>query len=1182
MVFPLTDEQQFAVDTLNINCIVPAGAGSGKTRVLVERYLKIIEKYFDSNPNIIEEIVAITFTEKAAREMKERVRQGMIVRRDQALENNQLDKAMMWRENIQKIERATISTIHSFCAKVLREFPVEANIDPEFKVLDSTETSWILAEVVEKELMKILESEKLKGISPLYQWVKVAGFKRAVNQLLNLYNQITNSGIEIKELERLTEESFNISPYQLLTDWDELIISGDELYYGESNGKKFKVFQEKWPYLKSQILQARETGSALNSVIDEMCELTKGNLGSSVKELRKKANDQANLFREKLKAIDYHQLEREYLLSFYSVLNLIDSSFKTEKERMNGLDFDDLQLKTIRLLSDNQEVRKIIHRRTSFLMIDEFQDNNQIQKKLISLLLEDENRKIRQGKLFVVGDPKQSIYRFRGADVYVFKEMEQEIVKNAGRIAPLRYNFRSDPKIIEFVNFFFSQIMSNDPSSPNYYKEAIAMGEVSKEQDNVEFIPIYLDSNDEENIREKEAEYLATRIKSLLQQGIEAKEIAILFRSMSNVKVYEQALFKKGIPFYVVGGRGFFHKQEIYDLINILEYLTDPSNNIALAGILRSPLVAITDDTLYQIMTKEVWNKPFSRWGETISEVNEAEQEKLQHFIWWITSIKQKLGRIKVFELLEEVIELTNYQAILLALPNGKQAVANIDKLIRLAKNFPGDNPYSIFEFMERIKKMLADDLQEKEAAIESESGNTVKLMTIHQSKGLEFPYVFVPDLSRRPVNDDSLIRFDAKLGLTCRIHIDEEWVGPIRWLLVAKNEKKLEREEAVRLLYVAATRAEKKLIFSGKIEDTKGKFEVKDVLQADTWSKWLDVVLQYQRISIEDRIWEYKNLHGDIAKIKIIYYKELEESIVGKKDNLFVKEPLSSLNSFQPNSNMIDYTSPIQITSPDNVYSISEIKRYQQCPRYYFYYDRLSLYQSIDWLQGKNVDDLSDDKSIANSDGEEFSLMKLTPMLKGTLVHQLLEYVTIFPSRISMWDSYLLKLLWNYGLTKELVGEKNLEEFKEEVKMYLNNFVKSRFFNRIQTVEIKTEYDFILQLKNGKLHGTIDRLEVYPDGKFTIVDYKTDKEINIEQYKSQIMTYALAIMKNFGFIPNSGVLYFIRHNHIEEFNINKNSLNEWELSLEDILAKINNSMSLEDFQQNLGQCYRCPMKEFC
>lgn len=1175
----LTDEQLYAVDSLDINCIVPAGAGSGKTRVLVERYLRIIEKFASTNPNIIESVVAITFTEKAAKEMKERIRLGMIERRELAIKNGELSQALMWRSNLQKLEHASISTIHSFCARILREFPLESNVDPEFKVIDAVEADWILSDVVEQELKRYLELEDVRITTHFYQWVSLAGFERALKQIKKVYHQTTNSGLCIDEIELLTEQSFIESPYSMIQGWDELITLGDELYYVEGSSNRLKEFQAQWPLIKEQIISFIDKPFTESSFINQLVELTKGNFGTNAKELRGKLNALALQIKEWLTAINYHDLEKEFINSFYGLLKNIDLAYLKEKEKLNGIDFDELQLKTIRLLIENDEAKAKLQKRILFLMIDEFQDNNQVQKKLVSLLLKDKNGAIRPGSLFVVGDPKQSIYRFRGADVQVFKEMEEEISSSAGRVAPLIYNFRSNPKIIEFVNYFFPFIMSNNPSSPNYYENAIAKKELELD-DAIEFIPIYDNKNDEQSLREIEAQAIAKKIEQMIINGVNPKEVTILFRSLNHISIYEEALKNSGIPYYIVGGRGFYHKQEIYDIINILEYLIDPYNSIALAGILRSPMVAITDDTLYQLMSKQIWKINYEEWYEAFENINNEEKEKINHFLSWYKIIKENLGRIKIDELIENILELTQYRAILLALPQGSQAVANIEKLIRMAKDFPGNNPFSVYEFVQKINRLTEDEQQEKEAAIESEAGDTVKLMSIHQSKGLEFPYVLVPDISRKPVPDDNLLRFSSELGLSCQIPINnEDWQAPIRWLYVTNQEKKVEREESVRLFYVAATRAENQLILSGKVEELKGDYSLNDALKLDTWSKWFDLILNYKNISLDDRKWIYTAKDGKTSKINITIFEEIETNAINEANFSFITDFVGEVSI---TNEIIDYTEPLNITANENVLTVSAIKRYMFCPRHYYFSDRLNLYSSLEWLKGLDIYTFDDERVEADEDETSLNKQQIPANLKGTLVHELLEQLTIYPEKIDLWRELLKKSFLYKGYKLNLSNELEWVKFEEDVNIYIRNFKNSLFFASASNKSSKTEYDFLLELTNGKIRGTIDRLDMNPDGTFTIIDYKTDVKVDKEKYLPQILTYALAIKKIHRLEPKEGIIYFIRYDHLEEFSISNDELSAWEIELESIVRDINNLNTFTKFEPNRSNCSICQFKSLC
>ena len=1182
MPFPLTDEQAYAVNTLNINCIVPAGAGSGKTRVLVERYVKIIEESQEI-PSILEKIVAITFTEKAAREMKERIRKEMAERRNQALADDNMDKARLWQENIQRLERATISTIHSFCARILREFPIEAKLDPEFQVIDQTQMYWLLHDAVEKELKNQLEEERTKGISPLLQWVATSGFQRAVGQVIKTYHSMKNSGFTFDEIRSQTEKELQKSPTEWLIGLDRLLIEGEKLFHAnaDNGNKNFKTFQDHWPQLRDALIDAKANNEDIQPIVKAIVNVTSGTLGKGeIKEYRGKTNDQAKNILEQVKGIEHLELEKIVVDQFFPLFEQIDRRIRIEKEKVNGLDFDDLQLKVVELLSENAEIRNKLQKRYHYFMIDEFQDNNQVQKKLAALLLKDQSGQISPGKLFVVGDPKQSIYRFRGADVSVFKEMEKEILEMNGRVAPLKYNFRSHPTIIQFVNHLFQKIMSGDETSPNFYEEAIAKGSVDCKEDPIEFIPIYHDKDDEESVREKEADAISLRIQQLIRQGVQPREITILFRAMSNIKTYEQALSKRNIPYYVMGGRGFYQKQEIHDVIHVLRYLIDPSNKIALAGILRSPMVGVQDDTLYWIM-KNIAFKEVSRWPKFLSELaDEGEKQKIEFFIDWFTTLSEKMGRIKVDEIIRSILAVTHFKAIVLASYKGTQAVANLDKLIRLAEQFSGENPFSVYEFLTRFERLIEDANQETEAAIESEMGNTVKLMTIHQSKGLEFPFVFVPDLGRRPNNDDSLLRFDPKLGLSCKVpneeHIFEE---SIRYHYSHEKEKQLEREESARVLYVAVTRAEKKLFLSGKVEESKNKEELSEILKETTWSKWLDAILSTENISVEDGIWPFHVKDGIKLAIRVMNDHLLDKQVEGKEEQEqalgigAVEENIGEGSEFKHE----DFTKPVELSNTDRHFSVSAIKRYQQCPRSYYFADRLSLAQTLSWLNGEEIEqEGAEQESSSQKDGK-----KLTPNIRGSIVHYVLEQLTYHPDQMKNWEEIVGTGLTAQKIRLDELNPQDWDEFLSEMKQYMQHYQQSDLVKQ-DFNEVWAEYNFSLPLKNGKLLGTIDRIEWYEDGTFSIVDYKTDKEMDVERYRSQILTYTLAVQKHLNKQPRDGKLYYLRSNQMKMIEINQEIIENWEAELEMIMEKINTSQQIEEFPKHQEHCFSCSFNRLC
>ncbi len=1174
----LTPEQREAAHALDADCIVSAGAGSGKTRVLVERFLHILSLYGD-DPEILESIVAITFTEKAATEMKGRIRRRLAERLEEAGRSGRREEADRWYRLMVESERAGIMTIHAFCARLLRDFPVEAGVDPQFVVLDEVEARLLLRDAVREEL---LARAGTPGDSPLLNWLAGIGISRGIEALSGVMRKMAGYGRTAEELGEITRRDLRRSASRLQQVREETRIqflgAGDALMEMRG-GKKLKALQEEWPRLREHLTRENDPGNLLPPV-ERALELLKGNWGKKEELLllRDRMKEAGENLAEALRGQLHLPAERETLDFLLPLLERIEERYAAAKRERNALDFEDLQLRACRLLEEREDVRRRLRRRIRFLMVDEYQDTNGLQKRLIDFLRRHPDGSPAPGKLFLVGDPKQSIYRFRGADVSVFSKTREELLAEGGREVALKANFRSDPRLVRFANGFFSRLMSSDPGEPNCYQEAEARGPAGGKGPCVEYLAVpNREERDGRSAREAEARLIAQRIEELIAEGWRPGDIAVLFRAMTEVKRYEEELIRRGIPFHVVKGRGFYDRQEIADVLNLLRWLTDPEDTLALTGVLRSPFCAVSDETLLWLKEAGALGRPES-WAE-VEEISAEEREKLSGFRRLAERAGRLIGRVPVADLIEELLEESGYDLVLWATPQGKQARANLEKLVRLARSRKGDSAYSPDLFLEELELLIDQQTPETEASVESEGTDSVKLMTIHQSKGLEFPVVIIPDLARRSPRGADGMGVDEEAGLVVRLYNPSgEPMDTERWLRAMEKERRLEREESVRLFYVAVTRAEKRLILSGEPEEHKEAKKGGEILSSGSWSRWLDAVLDYDRIDWDAGRWSLPDGEGDLA---IRVWSGEEEKAPGEKMQK------SALDRFLEEMERGKQELPVDedwkgmhprgLTERDRVrVSVTQMMVLMNCPRKYYYQYVIGM---------ASPEEAEERSSWADEAEEGGGGHALSPILKGNLVHRMLELLPDGPLSEEKLS----------GLFRRTAAEMNLSpalsrQAWEKIGPLIRRFLSGRIHREAQHCrKVMKEVPFFVRAAGLEMEGIIDRLQWNERGEWELIDFKTNDVTPqeameaAEEYQPQLRFYALAARREWGIVPARATLFFLRPGVEVSFEVDNAWLVEADFMLESAAEKLKRGRILADFVPRPGKrCAYCAYRFVC
>lgn len=856
-----TPQQQAAIDTRDVSVGLSAGAGCGKTFVLTRRFLSHLMPGPNSVP--LSSLVAITFTERAAREMRERVR---------ALCHDRLrfapaEEVPHWTRVVRELDTARISTIHSFCATLLRTHAVEAELDPGFELVAESVGGSFREQTLRDFLFARLTACDQDAEELVYRFGldKLRGLLTIVAKDLDR--------VRVAEWDSLTDE-------QLAQRWRrqmlETVVPAQvrELSEHPDTLRLLEVFRTSLPAHPKmaeaartllELLPGLANADDLDARLREIVEVARLHSRSKtiwpsdsvyefVRDTLKSLREGAQQLRELLQVDVQGALVCAATgLSLFRLARQAKSAYDTVKRDRARLEFDDLLVKARNLLRDEPRVAARLSSGIRLLMVDEFQDTDPVQVEIVRALCGGDAT---NGRLFFVGDAKQSIYRFRGAEPRVFSRLREELPP-AGRL-PLSLNFRSQPAILRFVNALFDGALDGEyeplePTSPQVTPEPVIEflfpRETAAADDSAEGSPEQEvtesegtddgDSTDADKgvtVRRKaEAIGIANRIRLWLDEGTplvrtkdaaegglrpaRPRDIVLLFRAMSDVRIYEEALRDAGIDHYVIGGQAFFAQQEVFDIAHLCRGVEDTGDDVALLGALRSPLFGLADDTLLLLGLRGagLWKGLMSGPPPRLDERRRTAVERAAAILKELRAAKDNRT---IAEWLELALELTGYDAILLAERLGPRKLANVRKLLDLARDFDTAGGFSLTDFAANLAESVQTEAKEALAATHPESSDVVRLMTIHQSKGLEFPVVFVVDLDRKSLPTRRDACFDPDLGplvnLESRFGQTTENLGMKIW---KHRESVHDAAESLRVLYVALTRAADVLVLSGGLE---------------------------------------------------------------------------------------------------------------------------------------------------------------------------------------------------------------------------------------------------------------------------------------------------------------------------------------------------------------------------
>ena len=1038
--FTLSKEQAAAVKSFGADLGVSAAAGSGKTTVLVERYLEaVVQK--GSWPDAI---LAVTFTDKAANVMKERLRRRCAERG--------------LREVERRLDGAWIGTIHSFCARFLKENPIECGVDPLFTVLGRGEEELLM----EQTLDSVFEEEASSELC--IRLLADAGSEDSVRGALKSFYDKRRAYAGNEDLLRVDDPARHCAETETVLKErckKELADAGDKSAPQEklrqACRRMLDVLGSKtqgWERRRG-VLEAFET-------LDKRSPRTKERVG----ELKELAEGLSSLLVQSL-AVPMKQEWRRLVAHFAD-------AYEKEKRRLGAHDFDDLLFFTYRALSGTTPAQKAVRRRMqgrfSHIFVDEYQDTSILQNRIMELLKRPDN-------LFMVGDVRQSIYRFRHAHPEIFLDKLKRV-----RSCALRENYRSRTELLGFVNHVFGERFAGN-YTPLLPKRSFGL----KKEYCLEWICVPRDERPLDALRVIEARTLASRIRKMVDSGFEVEEggvvrparyrdFALLLRRTTASHLYEKELEAYGIPYFVNKGRGFYEQIEVADLVNFLRILEDPSENLATAAVLRSPLAQVSDDALFWLSKKRLEARPEAPLSsaleryEEIEELPKEDRDKIAVFLGLHRRLRNQKDRLRVSELLHALVDETAYEAKLLTRPDGRQASANMWKLIEMASSVEDRSIRGISDFIRYLKSVSDSSETEAEARVLGEEEDVLRVLTVHAAKGLEFPIVVLADLggeggsSQKPA-----FLCSPTLGLGARLKdpADFELCEDAVYKAIVEEEKQKEAEEEDRLLYVAMTRAKEHLLLSGV-----GEGELME------------------------------SLKGGLNASKAIFYPVPIVDTRPKKASGSGRLPESSLS--KTDARLAQEMSR-RLSSVEKEYeSLEDLS-----------VSRLVAYRT--GSQGGTLEVRSADEAPEEEDGS-------TPRNEfGTLFHLLMELSTRDPRRGSLGSERLK------SLTQNLTDDE-----KKEIETSFRDFWKAPLGLAVKKAsKCHPELPFILKTRHGVLKGQMDLVFRGPEG-WTLVDYKTnrlsgpaDRDAAVEAYRPQLGLYALAFWKLYGEVPKKTLLYF-------------------------------------------------------
>ena len=1080
MTTTLTTEQARAVERRDASLLVRAGAGTGKTTVLVERFVRAVV----DDDATVESMLAITFTEKAAAEMKTRVRRRFL----------ELGR----RGDARAAEGAWISTIHGLCARILRAHALSAGIDPDFRVLDQIEADRLAIEAFDGTL----EAFMADGVDPVrIEMVAAHTPDRLRDMLRTAYSHLRSRGQRRPALEP------TVAP----------LPSGEaERLEAAARGALEELGRGKASATVAAAIERLEAALDLlaEDRIPDGAELKGIELKGRSKALTTQACEHyKTAYGEYRSFILARQEQRDHTM-LSGLLELFGERYERAKRDRSGLDFEDLELVARDLLAGNSGLCEAYSGRFAHVLVDEFQDTNPLQNELLELLARD--------NLFRVGDENQSIYRFRNADVGVFRSHWDKAVE-AGRAESITVNFRARGEILDAVDLAFGRTWGErfEPlrEAPGSREQApridpcVELLVVEKQRKRWDEAPGLGDAPFGTTLatappwRAAEARLLAKRIDELTRGGPYAfGDVVMLFRATTAMGFFERALEERGLPVHVVGGRGYFAQQQVSDLRHWLSALANPLDGLAVYSLLASPLAGLSLDAVALIglharrSGRDPWWAVSEPSEELLALLPDDDRRRLAAFVERFEAERRVAGQIALEALIDRAVTGTGYDSHLLALPGGIRRMANVRKLMRMAREFEADEGRDLRGFVDALAELDALEAREGEAPLEAEALDAVRMMTIHRAKGLEFPVVCVCDLGKDGRDDEGSLRIseDGTVGLRLAGlggAVDSERLERL------KAQGKLDAEEEERrIFYVAATRAQEHLILSGAT-DLARRNPPADLSEPMrwVWRGFCDGLPADGASGIHEDEFEERPVRVRWSRLTP---ETLDELLPGAD-----RTPVAAASHIEPSYEQPALElglPPAPRALPVSRLSYSGLEAYRRCG-YRFYLQRSLGLAPVE---------------SPLPPGEAAPESAMTALLRGSIVHGLIERLDFGRPVVPSGEEIAAEV--------QRYGVEPLPEEVADLRAMVERVAGSQLRDRIAAARpVRAELPFTFTLtppgaggRSLLMNGVVDVYAVEEDGTL-VIDWKSDAldgrepaDVVAEGYATQRIVYALAALR--------------------------------------------------------------------
>ena len=1195
-----TNEQLQAIQEKNSNILVAAAAGSGKTAVLVERIIhKIIDEQMD-----IDKILVVTFTNAAASEMRERILEAIYKKLEENPENVHLQRQIIL------LNKASICTIHSFCLDVIHNHFYEIDLPSNFKIADTAEIDLLKQEVLDDLFeQKYTENDK-NFIELLENYTNYRGDEALQELVLKIYKFIQSSPFPIKwlqeKLELLKIEDKDISQ----TIWGKLIIQAVEddiqesIMQLETVKSKMALYPEMTKFYQKIcedliILKDLQNYNSWDELYIKLLNFNFSkwpvdkkvinDLKEDSKEIRDKVKKHIKEKTAKLLSCSQEQAVKDLkiitpiLEKLSNLVTEFTKNFAEKKKEKNCIDFNDIEHFALKILLDENnnptEVAKKYKEKFEEIAIDEYQDSNLVQEAILTSISKGNN-------IFMVGDVKQSIYKFRQARPELFlqkydeyKNKEEKAQEDNLKIQLFR-NFRSRQNILNITNLVFESIMSKELGDINYneneylnyganypepeeIKNYAGIAELDiidlKEDESITAFEGEEDEEEQERVEDDvlEAKFVANKIQELLnsnymvfdkKQGyrkIRPKDIVILLRATSNLSpIYEKELSDLELPVFSDTSGTYLDTVEIQTILSVLKIIDNPLQDIPLVVVLRSSICNFTDNDLITIRLTDRNCNFYEALIKTRLICEGDLKNKIESFLEKLEKWKSISQYMPLDEFIWQIYLDTGYYQYVGLLPNGAMRQANLKTLFEKAKQYEKASFKGLFNFIQFIDKLKKQNGDLASAKLIGENEDVIRIMSIHKSKGLEFPVVFLCNSHKKfnmqDLNDNILLHQDIGFGPTIM-----DTTRKIKYSSIAKDAIKLKMKqetlsEEQRILYVALTRAKEKLYITGKSKDfTKYvqdknkvlemyeseniKLDAKLMKKANSYLDWLmyvylfnqgrTITLKGESYKLSDiitlNVSNKKDLLKALAKEEVVEQIDLKEKIEQILKN---KSDEENKKSEQALKELLEwkYDYIVDTTLPTKS-SVTKIKQ-----------EKIKLEEMLKGIESEEVEYkksytpkfMQEDKKISSAE-------------KGTLVHLCIQ-------RLDERKDYELKDIQNMILNlveKEIITQNEADAIDVNL---IYQYTKSQLFEELRKAkEVHKEQPFYINIpakdvvseaenskKNILVQGIIDLYYIDKNDNLVLIDFKTDyisnepnaKEKILDKYKVQLEIYKTAL----------------------------------------------------------------------